>query len=387
LRAIFRNPWVRLLLLVSLLVLFVRALVELRHVLAPFAVGFALAYFLNPPVNALTAFFARVLGRAPGLRGRLEPRTAAVMVLVVAVSAVLLWSLLVVVPAAGHQVADTAAKLPEYARNFRARVEPTIERLNLRYPEQAELVRQRIEETLRENLPEIMAPVSHAVRAAFSSLLSLVLAALHLVVIPVFAVYLLHDMNRIREGAKDLVPHRHRDYVYSRLRRVDDQLAAFARGQVTVCLMLGVFYAIALTVLNVPMGLVVGFAIGFFNLIPYMSLILGLPLALLLTWLADPEGTKLLVVAGLFATVQFIEGHFVTPRIVGGKLGLHAVVIMLAVLVGGTLFGFVGMLVAVPVTACLSVFWDDLKEAYVRSAFFRGEDVRGEDVLPPGPVV
>jgi predicted PurR-regulated permease PerM len=145
--------------------------------------------------------------------------------------------------------------------------------------------------------------------------------------------------------------------------------------------MLGVFYAIALTALAVPMGLVVGFAIGFFNLIPYMSYLLGLPLALLLTWLSDPDTTKLLVVAALFTTAQFVEGHFVTPRIVGGRLGLHAVVVMLAVLVGGTLFGFVGMLVAVPVTAALSVFWSDLRDAYLRSAFFRGGSPS-----PPGPV-
>jgi predicted PurR-regulated permease PerM len=378
LREIFRNPWVRLLLLLAAIVLCVRALGELRHVLTPFAIGFAIAYFLNPPVNALEGAFARGLERTPSLRARVEPRTAAVLVLVLGVSLVLGWALLVVVPAAGRQVADATARFPEYARNFRARVEPIVHRLNLQYPEQAELVRQRIEEALRNNFPEIMAPVTHAVTAAFSSLLAFVLTVLHFLVIPVFALYLLHDMNHIREGAKDLVPYRHRPYVYSRLRRVDDQLSAFARGQVTVCLMLGVFYAIALTALGVPLGLVVGLTIGVFNLIPYMAYLLGLPLALLLTWLSDPNTTKLLVVAALFSTAAFIEGHFVTPRIVGGKLGLHAVVIMLAVLVGGTLFGFVGMLVAVPATAVLSVFWADIKEAYLRSAFFRGES-------PPPP--
>jgi len=158
---------------------------------------------------------------------------------------------------------------------------------------------------------------------------------------------------------------------------VDRLLSAFARGQVAVCLLLGAFYSVGLSLCGVPMGLVVGFVIGLFNLVPFMSYILGLPLALLLSWLDDQSGQKLLAVAAVFAIGQFVEGNFVTPRIVGQSLGLHAVVIMLAVLVGGTMFGFIGMLLAVPVTAALSVFWIDLRDLYLRSAFYRGQPTEG----------
>jgi predicted PurR-regulated permease PerM len=195
---------------------------------------------------------------------------------------------------------------------------------------------------------------------------------LNLLIIPVFAFYLLFDMNHIQEGMKELVPHRFRPYAYSRFAEVDRLLSAFARGQVTVCLILGVFYAIGLSACGEPMGVVVGFVIGFFNLIPFMSYVLGLPLALVLSWVDDQSLTRLLVVAAVFTFGQFVEGNFITPRIVGQSIGLHAVVIMLAVLVGGTLFGFVGMLLAMPVTAALSVFWSDLREAYLKSAFFQG---------------
>jgi predicted PurR-regulated permease PerM len=140
-----------------------------------------------------------------------------------------------------------------------------------------------------------------------------------------------------------------------------------------------VFYAIGLSACGVPMGVVVGFVIGFFNLIPFMSYVLGLPLALVLSWVDDQSLTRLLVVAAVFTFGQFVEGNFITPRIVGQSIGLHAVVIMLAVLVGGTLFGFVGMLLAMPVTATLSVFWADLREAYLKSAFFHG------NAPPPAP--
>jgi predicted PurR-regulated permease PerM len=183
-------------------------------------------------------------------------------------------------------------------------------------------------------------------------------------------------MNLIREGVKELVPVRHRPYVYSRFGEVDRLLSAFARGQVTVCLILGTYYAIALTACGVPMGLLVGFVVGFFNLVPFMSYLLGLPLTLGLSWVDDQSVPRLIAVAALFTLGQFVEGNFITPKVVGESLGLHAVVIMLAVLAGGTLFGFIGMLLAVPVTAALSVFWKDLRDAYLRSDFYRGS--------PPG---
>jgi predicted PurR-regulated permease PerM len=169
--------------------------------------------------------------------------------------------------------------------------------------------------------------------------------------------------------------------MYTRMGEVDRLLSAFVRGQLTVAVILGVFYSIGLTLCGVPMGLLVGFVIGLFNLVPFMSYILGLPLALVLSWLDDQAPSKLLAVAAVFVLGQFIEGNFVTPKIVGESLGLHAVIIMLAVLVGGTSFGFVGMVLAVPATAALSVFWADLRDWYLGSDFYRG----GGPPLAPGP--
>lgn len=342
----------------------------LRGVLTPFAVAFALAYFLNPAVSWMEDLFERRVARMRLVRGWFHTRAAAVGVLTVAVLLVVAAVLLLVVPAVYHQVSETVAKLPEYMRTLRARVEPAIQRLNLRYPEETEQARERLQEAIRNNIPEILAPITHVVQAAFSSLLAFVLALLNLLVIPVFAIYLLYDMNRIRQGAGELVPHRYRAYVYSRVGEVDRQLSAFARGQVTVCLMLGAFYAVGFTLCGVPMGLLVGFAIGFFHLIPFVSVALGLPLALLLSWLDDQSLGAAVAVTAIFTFGHFVEANFVTPRIVGEKLGLHAVVVMLAVLVGGTLFGFIGMLVAVPVTAALSVFWGDLRAWYLQSEFY-----------------
>ena len=368
---LLRSPWLRLLLILLAVAGLGWCLVKLAPVLTPFVFAFGLAYFLNPPVNAMERFFAGDIARSRLLRGRVEPRAAAVGILCVAVLLLLVMVIAIVVPAAWHQASEAVAKLPGYLRQLRARLEPLYQSLNLRYPEQTEELRARLETALRENAVQVLQPLTRGMQIAFSSLQDFVLSVLNLVVVPVFAVYLLYDMNHINAGMKELVPHRHRSYVYSRFSEVDRLLSAFARGQITVCLILGAFYAIGLTACGVPLGLVVGFVIGFFNLVPFMSHVLGLPLALLLSWLDDQSPQRLLAVFVIFVFGQFVEGNFITPRIVGQSLGLHAVIVMLAVLVGGTLFGLIGMLVAVPLTAALSVFWADLRAWYLRSDFYR----------------
>jgi predicted PurR-regulated permease PerM len=368
---LLRTPWARLVLVLLGLVALVWCVVQLTPVLTPFAIAFALAYFLNPPVNAMERFFAGDIARSRLLRGRVEPRAAAVGILCLLVVVVLVIVLAIVVPEAWHQASEAVAKLPGYIRTLRSRLEPLYERLNLRYPEQAEQLRERLEAALREHAFQILQPITHGIQLAFTSVKDFLLSVLNFLVVPVFAVYLLYDMNHINAGMRELVPHRHRPYVYSRFAEVDRLLSAFARGQITVCLILGAFYAIGLTACGVPMGLLAGFVIGFFNLVPFMSHVLGLPLALLLSWLDDQSPQRLLAVAAIFVFGQFVEGNFITPRIVGQSLGLHAVIVMLAVLVGGTLFGLVGMLLAVPMTAVLSVFFADLRAWYLQSEFYR----------------
>lgn len=379
---VFRSPVVRLVLFLAVVALVVWFVIALRSVVTPFAVAFAMAYFLNPPVNALERLLERLLVRFPRLAAAVHPRTIAVGVLCMAVIGVLVLALIIAVPAGYQQVMETAQKLPGYVVTLHSRIEPALQTLSVRYPAQAELVRTEVEKFLKggelERLVKehglvVLARITKFARDTVTNVVDVAIGAFNLFIIPIFAVYLLYDMNHIRDGGKQLVPLRYRDYMYSRGRAIDRLLSAFARGQITVCLMLGTFYAIALTLCGVPMGLVVGMIIGFFNLIPFMSTVLGLPLAVALSLLDDQSLPAALAVAAVFLFGQFVEGNFVTPRIVGQGLGLHAVVIMLAVLAGGSLFGFIGMLVAVPITAALSVFWADLRDLYLQSQFYRGD--------------
>jgi predicted PurR-regulated permease PerM len=367
-------------------VLAVWAFILVRSVLTPFAIAFAIAYFLNPLVNILERGFERLLAKTRLLRRVTAARTLAVGVLCVWLVSVLALVLVIAVPAAFQQIEETVAKAPGWVETLRGKLEPLIEKLSERYPDQAAAARVQVEKALKEHAFTIVGRITKVVQAAVTNVLSVVAGVFNVMIVPIFAVYLLYDMNRIRTGGAELVPLRSRPYVYSRLRQIDQLLSAFARGQLTVCLILGTFYAIALTICGVPMGLLVGMVIGFFNLIPFMSTLLGLPLALSLSLLDDQSLHQALMVTGVFFFGQAVEGNFITPRIVGQGLGLHAVIVMLAVLVGGSLFGFVGMLIAVPTTAALSVFWADLRELYLRSEFYRrgvhGDVPAGEPVPP-----
>ena len=362
---LLRNPWLRLVATIAGVILLLRALGALREVLTPFLIAFALAYLLNPLVSGMERVFSRG-------GGWLHPRTAAVMLIALLVLLVLVCAVMFVVPAGYHQVTYALGRLPDWMRGLRGRLSPFYQRLNLRYPEQTEEVRQSMIAALRDRLPALVAPVTHAATRALTSGLALVLAVLHLLVIPVFTLYLLHDMNDIQRGLADLVPPRHRPYVYSRMHDVDSRLSAFARGLITVCLIMGSFYAVSFTLLGVPMGLLVGFAMGFFHMIPFMAGAIGLPIVLLLSWVDDLSPTRLVAILALFVFSNLAEHNLISPRLVGHRIGLHPVVVILAVLVGGTAFGFFGMLLAVPTTAALSVLWVDLRDRYLRSAFYTG---------------
>jgi predicted PurR-regulated permease PerM len=369
---VLKSPVVRILLFVVSLGLVLWLLDALSTVLTSFALGFALAYLMNPAVNWMEADFDRFLSRMPAVRRHLRPRALSVLVLAVGALVALAAFFFLAVPAAIDQVKDTAKRLPAWADTLKSKVEPIVQDLDFRYPDEAEAVRLRLRSEIQENLPKLVRPLGSLVGHVFSNALSLTLFLIHVVVIPVFAFYLISDMNEIQARAKDLVPPRYREYVFTRVREVDRLLAAFVQGQLLVCFAMGIFYGVALTLCRLPMGLVVGFLTSFFSLVPYMSTALGLPLVVVLSLLDQHSGAAALRVAAVYVLGHLVEGHFITPRLMGGKLGLHPVVVMLAILVWGTLFGFVGMLIAVPATAALSVFWDDLKVAYLRSPFYLG---------------
>jgi predicted PurR-regulated permease PerM len=193
------------------------------------------------------------------------------------------------------------------------------------------------------------------------------------VIVPVVAVYMLLDWDRMITQIDSLLPRDHAPVVRRLAQDIDRTLASFIRGMGTVCLVLGTYYAIALMLVGLQFGLVVGFIAGLVTFIPYLGALIGgalaLGLALFQFW---GDWVAIAMVGGIFVTGQVIEGNVLTPKLVGNSVGLHPVWLILALSVFGTLFGFVGMLVAVPVAAALGVIARFAVEQYQLSLLYRG---------------
>ena len=193
------------------------------------------------------------------------------------------------------------------------------------------------------------------------------------VIVPVVAVYLLLDWDRMIERIDSLLPRDHAPVIRRLMGQVDAVLASFIRGMGTVCLILGSYYAISLMLVGLNFGLAVGFIAGLVTFIPYLGALIGgalaIGLALFQFW---GDWWSIGLVGAIFALGQVIEGNYLTPKLVGKSVGLHPVWLLLALSVFGALFGFVGMLVAVPVAAALGVVARFLMEQYLDSRLYQG---------------
>ncbi|ASM71503.1 MULTISPECIES: AI-2E family transporter [Roseobacteraceae] len=332
-------------------VIFFVLLWTLGDVLVPFLLGGAIAYFLDPVADRLERLGAsRVL--------------ATVIITLVAVLLFVLMALLVV-PTLVNQSVQLFNTAPELAKNFGTF-------LTERFPSLLDT-----DSTLRQSLDSIATTVQERggelVTTALSSAASLLNLAILFVIVPVVSVYLLLDWDNMVARVDELLPRDHAPTIRRLAGQIDNTLASFIRGMGTVCLILGTYYAIALMLVGLQFGLVVGFVAGLVTFIPYLGALIGgalaIGLGLFQFW---GDWVSLGLVAGIFVVGQVVEGNFLTPKLVGNSVGLHPVWLILALSVFGTLFGFVGMLVAVPVAAALGVVTRFAVTQYQQGMLYRG---------------
>ena len=320
-------------------------------ILLPFLAGAALAYFLDP--------------LADRLERRGLSRVAATVVVTLAMAGAFLAALLVLIPAAVVQAQDLIERLPQYATTLR-------EWIATRFPDQLESGAPLATalDTLRERAEEWSVA---ALKGAWTGGLAVIQMVALLVVTPVVAFYLLLDWDRMTAKIDAWVPRDHVGTVRRLARDIDGALAGFVRGQLTVCLILGAFYAIALMIVGLDFGLAIGIFAGLVSFIPYVGAILGavasVGVALFQFWNEPP---MILAVAGVFAVGQALEGNFLTPKLVGGSVGLHPVALMFALAAFGSLMGFTGMLIAVPTAAAIGVLGRFAVEQYLQGRLYKG---------------
>ena len=305
------------------------ALVQLSVILLPFVLGFTLAYFLDPLADRLE----RV-----GL-----PRLVATNVITFAFGFMVLAGLVFGLPALAAELGGIVERIPVYT--------------------------QRLEDWMAGNAilsdyPGAMNAGIEAVRGGvrgFAGDILLtglsVLNVLALIIItPVVAVYMLNDWDRMVDQLDRLLPTSHAPQVRLLATQIDEILAGFVRGQITVCFLLAVFYATGLSVVGLDAGIVVGVTAGLTSFIPYVGAVFGVALGLAMgLGQFGADYVMLAQIAGVFVLGQFLEGNVLTPRLVGDRVRLHPVWIIFALLAMGNLFGFIGLLLAIPVAAAAGV--------------------------------
>ena len=323
----------------------------LGDVLLPFVIGGAIAYFLDPVADRLEN-----LG--------LSRMAATGIITVVGVLGFVL-AILMVVPALITQLIDLVEIMPSLFKELRGFIERQFPSLLDRQSNSHQFL-----VSLGETLKSKTGDVLQTVVASLGSAINVVVL---LVIVPVVTVYLLLDWDRMIARIAELLPRDHAPTIKKLAGEIDDVLASFVRGMGTVCLILGTYYAIALMLVGLQFGLIVGFIAGLVTFIPYLGALIGgtlaIGLALFQFW---GDWAHIGLVAGVFALGQVTEGNFLTPKLVGNSVGLHPVWLLLALSVFGALFGFVGMLVAVPVAAALGVLARFATSKYLESRLYTG---------------
>lgn len=320
-------------------VLFVVFLVLLSNILLPFILGMAVAYFLDPVADKLEA---KGMGRTSA--------TSLIVGLFLLISMV---TVVLLVPALVDQLIGLLQRLPGYIATIYDYVKPLITQVvdipGLQKSEEFRAALTGYAGNAIKNLGSVMSSVLDQGLAIFN-LLSL------MVITPVVAFYLLRDWDRIVDKIDGWLPRKNHEMLRKIARDIDDVLAGFVRGQSMVCLILAVFYGASLLAVGLEFGLVIGILTGFISFIPFVGAIVGfiasVGVALFQFW---PDFTLIGIVGAIFAVGQILEGYVLTPKLVGEKVGLHPVWVMFGLLAFGSLFGFVGVLIAVPIAAVVGV--------------------------------
>ena len=323
----------------------------LGGVIFPFLLGAAVAYILDPIADRLE-------------RLGLSRVWATVVITLLAVCAFLgfvLW-LVPTVVAQARALIDALPELLQSVETFLTRRFPSV--VDEDSPLRQSIT--RLGETIQARGAELM----NTVLTSFAGLVNILLI---LVIVPVVAFYLLLDWDRMVSRIDNLLPREHAPTIRRLAREVDDTLAGFVRGQGLVCAILGTYYALALALIGLPFGIVVGLLAGFLTFIPYVGAVVGgvlsIGIALVTFW---GDWFWIIVVWAIFQSGQFVEGNILTPKLVGGSVGLHPVWLLFALAAFGALFGFVGLLVAVPVAAAIGVLARFGVERYKQSTLYRG---------------
>lgn len=327
-------------------------------ILAPFIVGFVVAYILNPIVAKLEK--------------RSIPRWVSSLFILSLFFIIVIISLLFAVPVLVHEMVDLIKSLPDVFASVQVWFKHTFPSIEL--PKSFEDIQEMDATIISEKMGSVLQISKNILGNVFQGGLAVVGFLSFILLMPIVAFYLLIDWNRLNQKINELIPQGNTKTISSILNEINQSLSGFIRGQLTVCFLLGGFYAIALSVIGLKYGFFVGVASGFLSIIPYVGSIFGLVASVGLAFYQFGGWEYPLIALGIFVFGQMVEGNYLTPKLVGESVGLHPLWVMFALMAGGTLLGLMGMIVAVPVAAIIAVLIRYAIIGYKDSAYYKGKE-------------
>jgi predicted PurR-regulated permease PerM len=327
-------------------------------VLVPLLASFALTFMLEP----LVEWFQK---------RRLSRNLAVICAIATAIAGVIL-VLLFLVPSVVHQLQASVQKVPDAIRVASARVQALILYAQTHLSSDVLSRIQGVIDDLENDPSQITESIGTWLQRGVFGLVNIGSAALGLLIVPFFVYYLLLDLNNIRDGIDRRIPERYRPAGAKLFDEIGDVVRGYVRGRFLVAIGMSIIYGVGLLILRVPLWAGIGIIAGLAGIIPYLGVMSGLVLALAFAMLDGAGPGRLVGVVVLFVVAQLLEDYVLTPRLIGDRLELHPMLVFIALIIAGDLFGLLGLVLAIPVLAVIKVILRFFDELYARSEFFRG---------------
>lgn len=344
-----------------LLATFLYFLYALKSITIPLIIAVIIAYLLDPLIDKFETY-------------KISRSTSIIFLISITLIFIVLL-LILLIPAIEGEMRSLIEKLPGYMETVKTTAIPFLEGLASKLmPERSFPMDKFLAEgeKLLKNIPlDIWKSILSAMSSTLKSTFSLIASIIGTMIIPLYLYYILKEFDVMKEKAVTLIPPRNRDFIIDRFKDADEILSAFIRGQMVVCLILGVIYSAGLGIIGLDLAIVIGLLSGASFIIPYIGPIISFSSATVFAYLQFHDLKHVVYVVLLYAFAQVIESFVLTPKIVGDKVGLHPLAVILAVIAGGELFGFLGILLAVPTAAILKILTLGAIESYKESNYYR----------------
>ncbi|MBI1300886.1 MAG: AI-2E family transporter [Alphaproteobacteria bacterium] len=352
------SPSMHILFWSGALIFFVLAIILFNSVLLPFVIGIAVAYLLNPVVNKL------------GEMG--IGRSLAALIILGGFLTIVLALCLVFMPILYRELLQLSKELPFYIEQAGTFANPYLERLEglIGRTEKSD-----IEGFLKDNAGSAVSVAKVILDRVASGGQAIVDMISVVIVMPIVAYFMMKEWPSITKWVLDLIPRHSEKAITDLLKKIDLKLAGFVRGQFTVAIMLGVCYAIVLTIVGLKFGILIGLVSGVLGVIPLVGSTVGFLISVVVAWFQTGDLVFVLIVAAIFFSGQVIEGNFLTPKFVGESVGLHPLWIFFALMAGASLLGVLGMFLAVPIAAVAGVLLSFALQKYKQSPYYRDTDI------------